>query len=77
MITSFDEDGMMIEGALYWNALALLRQIGVVPPAEPAARRRQTGPGDQSQPPSIDRETNSCQARRARFGEVRGRAFPI
>jgi C-1 hydroxylase len=37
VITTFDEDGMMIEGALYWNALALMRQIGVVPPLEAAA----------------------------------------
>ena len=31
VVTTFDEDGMMIEGALYWNALTLLRQLGVVP----------------------------------------------
>jgi steroid delta-isomerase-like uncharacterized protein len=37
VITTFDEDGMMIEGALYWNALALLRQLGAVPPAQAAA----------------------------------------
>ena len=39
VITTFDEDGMMIEGALYWNAFELLRQIGAVPGAasEPAA----------------------------------------
>jgi steroid delta-isomerase-like uncharacterized protein len=37
VITTFDEDGMMIEGALYWNALALLQQLGVVPPLEAAA----------------------------------------
>jgi steroid delta-isomerase-like uncharacterized protein len=30
-ITTFDEDGMMIEGALYWNPLELLRQLGVAP----------------------------------------------
>ena len=28
---------MMIEGALYWNALALLQQLGIIPPAEAAA----------------------------------------
>src|ERR671914_538281 len=32
VITTFDEDGMMIEGALYWNALALMCQLGVIPP---------------------------------------------
>jgi len=37
VITTFDEDGMMIEGALYWNALVLLRQIGAIPPLEAAA----------------------------------------
>jgi steroid delta-isomerase-like uncharacterized protein len=37
VITTFDEDGMMIEGAVYWNALTLLRQLGVVPPLEAAA----------------------------------------
>jgi steroid delta-isomerase-like uncharacterized protein len=37
VITTFDEDGMMIEGALYWNTLSLLRQLGIVPPLEPAA----------------------------------------
>jgi len=29
VITTFDEDGMMIEGSLYWNVAALLRQLGV------------------------------------------------
>jgi steroid delta-isomerase-like uncharacterized protein len=33
VITTFDEGGMMIEGALYWNPLAVLRQIGAVPEA--------------------------------------------
>ena len=37
VVTTFDEDGMMIEGALYWNALGLLRQLGVLPPLEAAA----------------------------------------
>ena len=37
VITTFDEDGMMIEGALYWNALMLLQQLGIVPPREAAA----------------------------------------
>ena len=37
VVTTFDDDGMMIEGALYWNALGLLRQIGVLPPLEAAA----------------------------------------
>jgi steroid delta-isomerase-like uncharacterized protein len=32
-ITTFDEDGMMIEGALYWNPLELMRQLGVAPAA--------------------------------------------
>jgi steroid delta-isomerase-like uncharacterized protein len=37
VITTFDEDGMMIEGALYWNALELMRQLGMLPPLEAAA----------------------------------------
>jgi steroid delta-isomerase-like uncharacterized protein len=37
VITTFGEDGMMIEGAVYWNTLSLLRQLGIVPPLEPAA----------------------------------------
>jgi steroid delta-isomerase-like uncharacterized protein len=37
VITTFDEDGMMIEGALYWNALELLRQLGVLAAFEEAA----------------------------------------
>ena len=37
VITTFDEDGMMIEGAVYWNAAALLRQLGVAQPLELAA----------------------------------------
>jgi steroid delta-isomerase-like uncharacterized protein len=30
-ITTFDEDGLIIEGALYWNVAGLLRQLGVAP----------------------------------------------
>jgi steroid delta-isomerase-like uncharacterized protein len=37
VITTFDEDGMMIEGALYWNVLELMRQLGVAPGIEAAA----------------------------------------
>ena len=29
VIVTFDEDGMMIEGTLYWNALSMLCQLGV------------------------------------------------
>jgi steroid delta-isomerase-like uncharacterized protein len=36
VITTFDEDGMMIEGALYWNALGLLRQLGILSADEAA-----------------------------------------
>ena len=36
-ITTFDEGGMMIEGALYWNPLAVLRQIGAAPDIVAAA----------------------------------------
>jgi steroid delta-isomerase-like uncharacterized protein len=37
VITTFDDDGMMIEGALYWNALSVLRQIGAAPDIVAAA----------------------------------------
>jgi steroid delta-isomerase-like uncharacterized protein len=37
VITTFDEDGMMIEGAVYWNVAELLRQLGVGLPVEAAA----------------------------------------
>jgi predicted ester cyclase len=36
VVTTFDEDGMMIEGAVYWNVAELLRQLGVAPPLEAA-----------------------------------------
>ena len=32
VVDTFDDDGMMIEGALYWNALGMLRQLGLDPP---------------------------------------------
>jgi steroid delta-isomerase-like uncharacterized protein len=35
-VTTFDDDGVMIEGASYWNPLAMLRQLGLVPDSEPA-----------------------------------------
>jgi steroid delta-isomerase-like uncharacterized protein len=35
-ITTFDENAMMIEGALYWNPLAMLQQLGVAPVFEAA-----------------------------------------
>ena len=28
-VTTFDEDGVMIEASMYWNPLAMLRQLGV------------------------------------------------
>jgi steroid delta-isomerase-like uncharacterized protein len=30
-VTTFDEDAVMIEGALYWNPLAMLQQLGLAP----------------------------------------------
>jgi steroid delta-isomerase-like uncharacterized protein len=32
VITTFDEDGMVIEGSVYWNALTMLCQLGVAEP---------------------------------------------
>jgi steroid delta-isomerase-like uncharacterized protein len=37
-VLTFDDDGEIIEGAMYWNPLGVLRQLGVVrPPAKSAA----------------------------------------
>jgi steroid delta-isomerase-like uncharacterized protein len=35
-ITTFDDDGVMIEGALYWNPLAMFQQLGLAPVPEAA-----------------------------------------
>jgi steroid delta-isomerase-like uncharacterized protein len=35
-ITTFDDDAVMIEGALYWNPLAMLQQLGLAPVPEAA-----------------------------------------
>ena len=35
-VTTFDEDAVMIEGAAYWNPLAMFRQLGLIPESEPA-----------------------------------------
>jgi C-1 hydroxylase len=34
VITTFDEDGMVIEGSVYWNVLTMLCQLGVAEPLE-------------------------------------------
>lgn len=34
VVLTFDEDGTIIEGATYWNALAMLCQLGLAPPLE-------------------------------------------
>jgi steroid delta-isomerase-like uncharacterized protein len=36
VITTFDDDAVMIEGALYWNPLAMLQQLGLAPMPEAA-----------------------------------------
>ena len=30
VVTTFDENGMMIEGALYWSPLAMFQQLGIL-----------------------------------------------
>ena len=35
VVLTFDEDGMIIEGATYWNALAMMCQLGLAPPPAP------------------------------------------
>ena len=36
VVTTFDDDAVMIEGALYWNPLAMLQQLGLAPMPEAA-----------------------------------------
>jgi steroid delta-isomerase-like uncharacterized protein len=36
-VATFDDDGRMIEGADYWNVLALMHQLGLVPAEQSAA----------------------------------------
>ena len=36
VIITYDEDAMVIEGAAYWNLLAMLQQLGVAPSLEAA-----------------------------------------
>ena len=31
VVVTFDDDGQMIEGALYWNPLAIMEQLGIEP----------------------------------------------
>jgi steroid delta-isomerase-like uncharacterized protein len=31
VVVTFDEDGRMIEGTLYWNPLAIMEQLGIEP----------------------------------------------
>jgi steroid delta-isomerase-like uncharacterized protein len=35
-VTTFDEDGVVIEASMYWNPLAMLRQLGLEPPVAAA-----------------------------------------
>ena len=38
VITTFDEDGLVIEGSVYWNVLSMLCQLGLMEPlTAPAA----------------------------------------
>jgi steroid delta-isomerase-like uncharacterized protein len=32
IVTTCDDDGLVIEGAVYWNPLAMFRQLGLEPP---------------------------------------------
>jgi steroid delta-isomerase-like uncharacterized protein len=36
-VTTFDEDGVVIEASMYWNPLATFRQLGIEPPVATAA----------------------------------------
>jgi steroid delta-isomerase-like uncharacterized protein len=37
LVTTCDDDGLVIEGAVYWNPLAMFRQLGLEPPVAAAA----------------------------------------
>jgi steroid delta-isomerase-like uncharacterized protein len=37
IVTTCDDDGLVIEGAVYWNPLAMFRQLGLEPPVVTAA----------------------------------------
>ena len=37
VIVTFDDDGLLIEGAAYWNALSMMSQLGVATGFTPAA----------------------------------------
>ena len=37
VITTFDDDAMVIEGALYWSPLAMFQQLGILAGFAPAA----------------------------------------
>jgi steroid delta-isomerase-like uncharacterized protein len=36
-IATFDDDGLLIEGSMYWNPLAMMHQLGVLTTPESAA----------------------------------------
>jgi steroid delta-isomerase-like uncharacterized protein len=36
-VATFDEEGLLIEGAMYWNPLAMMHQLGVLPAPEATA----------------------------------------
>jgi steroid delta-isomerase-like uncharacterized protein len=35
-VATFDEEGHIIEGTMYWNALAMMHQLGLLPSEQPA-----------------------------------------
>jgi steroid delta-isomerase-like uncharacterized protein len=37
LVTTCDDDGWVIEGSVYWNPLAMFRQLGLEPPLETAS----------------------------------------
>jgi steroid delta-isomerase-like uncharacterized protein len=55
-VITFDEDGLMIEGAMYWNPLAMLQQLGLAPLLGRAEGpvRPQVGAGGEPDAPSAE-----------------------
>jgi steroid delta-isomerase-like uncharacterized protein len=38
-VTTYDDEGQLIEGTVYWNPLAMLHQLGLLPAPQPVVMR--------------------------------------
>jgi steroid delta-isomerase-like uncharacterized protein len=71
MVVTWDDDGKVIEGSVYWNPLAMLRQLGLLDEDDPA----QAGPtvATRISTSSADVATTARAARAAQSGGARTR----